>query len=360
MRIRRALMLLGSIALGAMLIWLLIRLGKVNVAVTWRQLEEASPVDFLKLAALNALMVWLSAVKWRSVDAVLRRDDDAVPSRTSAFAMSSVGMALGLVLPVQLGMTAARTVGTRVYGRMLKRGTGGTLFEQSFDLLAVVLLGAASTVTWFCRGGAGIWAICVASAVATGLGGMRPALWVLRRALKWMSERANLRLGSWVLRRQDSFLASVLQGLCEVEGSGLVKAGLARRLLALSVARFGVVVLMAKQTAEMAGAHIALWQMGAAIPFATLANLIAVTPGGIGLTELTSVTALHLFGAPLGMTSQWALANRILGTGSSFAVAACALLFLGVKRLAASGENALNAAGQESVQGDLSVGRERS
>jgi uncharacterized membrane protein YbhN (UPF0104 family) len=82
--------------------------------------------------------------------------------------------------------------------------------------------------------------------------------------------------------------------------------------------------------------------MAAAMPFATLANVIGITPGGIGVNELASVTALHLFGTPLDIASQWALANRVLATGSCLAAAACALVLLGAKNALAVAAHAEN------------------
>lgn len=334
MNLRRTSMLAGSIALGLLLIGILVRLGKVNLAAMLRQFEGIRPVDFLKLAALNALLVGLSTVKWRSVDAALRRDSDAVPSRIAAFSMSSVGMALGLLLPVQLGMTAARTAGTHGYGRTLKRGTGGTLFEQSFDFLIVVLLGAASAVTWFCGGGAGLWAICALAVVALALA----TAGFFLRLLRWLADFAS---GSasrkFETGRPDHLVTRCLRGLGEIQNSGLVKASLARRLLLLSAARFGVLVLMAFQTAAMTGTKIALWKLAAAVPFATISNLIALTPGGVGVNELTSATALHLFGTPLAIASQWAIANRVLVMASCFLVTAVGIISAAVERMVHSG-----------------------
>ncbi len=105
------------------------------------------------LVLLNILLIYLSTEKWRSVDAALRHTSDPVPSRIAAFGFTSTGMALGQVLPIQVGMTAARTFGTHFYGSPLKRGTAGTLLEQSFDLLNVLLLAVASAATWFLGGG---------------------------------------------------------------------------------------------------------------------------------------------------------------------------------------------------------------
>ena len=77
-----------------------------------------------------------------------------------SFALTSTGVALGQILPVQVSMSAARTLGTYFHGRAFKRGTGGTLFEQSFDVLIVGFLVIASGLTRFIAGGGMMWVVC--------------------------------------------------------------------------------------------------------------------------------------------------------------------------------------------------------
>lgn len=350
MSIRRAVLVPASILLGAALIWLLIRLGKVDLRETLRQVEHVSLIGFVGLALLNGALVAFSTLKWRSVDAALRRPADCVPSKVTAFSMSSAGMALGLVLPVFLGMTTARTAGTHPYGRTLKRGTGGTLFEQSFDLLVVVLLGVASAITWLCHGGPATWAACAFAVLAIPLAAARPSLWFVQQLFHHAETGMKRLFSSRLSRPPSGFLVRMADGFFEAQRSDLANVRLVRRLLILSTARFGVVVLMACQTAAMIGAHIAFWRMAAAIPFTAISNLFAVTPGGLGVNELTSVTALHLFGTPLAVASQWALANRILATAACFFVTACALAAFGFEKVLSSGATGLSGTGKESVE----------
>ena len=69
---------------------------------------------------------------------------------------------------------------------------------------------------------------------------------------------------------------------------------------------------MAAQAAQAIGAQIPVWHLAAAMPFVIIACVIVITPGGLGVNELTYATALHLFGTPLAVGAQWALANRFL------------------------------------------------
>lgn len=325
MTFRRVFLSLASIALGVVLVVLLIKVGKINLRLTLLQLESVGRIAFVKLVLLNGLLVYLSTTKWRSIDAALRLSSDSVPSGITSFAITSAGMALGLVLPVQIGMAAARTLGVYVHGRPLKRGTAGTLFEQSFDLLIVGFLAVASGLTWFFAGGAVMWIACAAGMTTLALLAVGPLVGLIRRA------GATFGAGTSPPHKR------ILRAVWELQHSTLLDGALARRLVILSTIRFGVIVLMAAQTAEAIHADIPVWHMAAAVPFVVIATIIAVTPGGIGVNELTSATALKFFGTPLAVAAQWSLANRFLVTAACFTVAACAAILWAVERIGTSG-----------------------
>ena len=321
MTLRRVLLLLASITLGVLFVVVLLRIGKINPPQTLLQLQSVSRLAFVKLVLLNGLLIYLSTEKWRCIDVAQRLSSDSVPSRITSFAVTSAGMALGLVLPVQIGMAAARTLGTYVHGRPLTRGTVGTLLEQSFDLIIVAFLAGASAVTWFFRGGALMWTASASVMMVLALLAMAPSIRLIRG------------LGGPCNDGKPAPRNRILLGFRELQHSSLLNASLARRLVMLSAVRFGVVVLMAAQTAEAIRVHIPLFHMAAAVPFVAIATVISVTPGGIGVNELTSVTALHCFGTPLAVAAQWSVVNRVLVTASCFTVAACAAILWAVERI---------------------------
>lgn len=317
---RRSFFLIASFALSAVLIVAVIKLGRIDLHTMLEQLENANRGAFAKLTLLTGLHVFLSNLKWRKIDAFLRKPSDSAPSGTESFAFTSTGVALGQVLPVQLSMSGARTLGTYFYGSPLKRGTAGTLFEQGFDVLIVGFLAVASGVTWFCKGGAMMWTVSAVFLTVLALLAIRPALQFIR----------------WLLSRCSSSSVSqhrILRRLSEFQYSGFLNAGLARQLMTLSAARFVIQVLMAGQVVEAVGAHIPVWQLAAAIPFVTAAHALAITPGGLGVSELSYAVVLHLFGTPVAVGTQWALENRILVATSCFVVAGCAAAVLYIGRI---------------------------
>jgi uncharacterized membrane protein YbhN (UPF0104 family) len=317
---RRALLVVASAALGLLLIGLLIKSSKIDPRVTLQQLQSVSRLAFIKLVLLTGLHVFLSNLKWRSIDAAVRHESDSVPSRTTSFALTSAGVAFGQVLPIQLSMSAARTLGTYFHGRALKRGTAGTLFEQGFDLLIVAFLSIASVVAWFYNGGAMMWTACAAAATTAAMLAVEPSM----RLFRWFATYTAMKTTS------DN---GILRRFAGLQNSVFLNARLGRRLMMLSAARFVIQVLMAGQAAEAIGTHVPLWQFAAAMPFVIIACILAVTPAGLGVNELSYATALSLFGTPAAVGAQWAFANRFLVAAACFFVAGCGVTVLCVERL---------------------------
>jgi uncharacterized membrane protein YbhN (UPF0104 family) len=324
MTIRRVLLLLSSTLLGVVLILLLIRGNKVDIAQIWHQLQKVSWISFGTLVALNGAVAYLSTEKWRCVDSRLRRPTDSKPRWRESFALTGIGMALGLVLPVQLGMVTARTIGTFFRGRALPRGAGGTLFEQSFDLLTVLVFTIASAITLLFKGKALMWTGCAAALSCLVLIAAVPTVRLIGLLLFYLAKVAP----------KNGRVGPALRSLSDQQGFILLSAGICRRLFVLSVIRFGVVVLMAYQTAYATGAKIPLWQLAAAVPLVTIAAAVAITPGALGISEFTFASVLALFGTPLSVSVPWTLAYRVLGTAACFSFAILSTIGLVVERAA--------------------------
>jgi uncharacterized membrane protein YbhN (UPF0104 family) len=314
MNVRRSFLWTASAALTVFLVFLLIKISKLDLRVTVQQLKSVSWVSFSELVLLTGLHVYLSSLKWRRVDANLRRSSESAPTRAMSFALTSTGVALGQILPVQLSMSVARTLGTYFHGRAVKRGTVGTLFEQGFDVLIVGFLVIASGVTRFCGGGGLMWTISALGMTGFAILAIGPLIHLIRRQVFAPTNRVFRLIG-------------------KLQQSGLMNPALSRQLMGLSAARFAIQVLMAGQTAEAIGVHIPLWHLAAAMPFVIIACVIVVTPGGLGVNELSYAATLHLFGTPLNVGAQWALANRVLVASSCLVVAACAISLLGLSRI---------------------------
>ncbi len=321
-----------SLVLGIGLIVLLLLASSVR----WQEvLGRSLAVDrmaFVRLSLLVALSSFLSSEKWRMTDRVICHGEGRPLPSSAAFGLTTVGVALGQFLPIQVTMSVARTLGTFVQGQALKRGTVATLFEQAFDLLVTVLMIVAAACTRLLHGGAALWLAFALSGTVLAVSGVG----TLMNTLDWLAARLMVKRTS---------LARWRSAIAELRESGLFQAGLARKLTLISVARFVVLVLMASQVSS--GIHIAipLWRLAAVVPFGLLVAVAGITPGGLGVSEAANATALSLSGLPLAASTQWAISNRLLSSAAVFIVAGFGVLLLvaskGFQRSRArSGENA--------------------
>lgn len=327
---RRVLLSIGSFALGLFLIAILVKAAGINLQLTLQQIRKLRWMPFTVVMLLNIFLVLVSTVKWRAVDAALRDSSDTPHNRLLSFALTSAGLAIGTFVPVQIAMSTTRTVGTRGYGSALKRGTAGTLYEQSFDVVTTGLLAVASIATWAFKGGMGTWISAAVLVVLASLFATGPTIGLIRYLSSAFSGEVE---------DPKNPLRTAWRKLAELLQSESLGAPLARRLVLLSCARFIIVTLMSVGTASAVGLHIPFWRMAAAIPFVTASSFIALTPGGLGINEISSVAGLRLFGTSLAVGGQWALANRILITISYLIVAFCAAVLTSVMRLTASADH---------------------
>lgn len=328
---KRVLFVVGSVALSVGLLCLVLHLADLNLPATLKLVANASPIAFAKLLFLNFLLVLISTERWRSIDAVIRNAKGSVPSFIESLAVTSVGMALGLLLPVQLGLTTARVVGTYSHRQALKRGMAGTIFEQSFDVLIVGLFGLTSIFTRVLHGSATLWAVLASVIIACALFSIGQSL----RLLGQLADQIDLDLPHSLPAKL--FLKSVNR----LRQERVLQKPLVRRLVLFSVARFFIVVAMARETAAAVGLQIPFWYFAAAVPFVFMAGILAITPGGLGVNELTSAMALRLFGTPLAIAGQWSLANRILGTCACLLVAGCAVAAHAIQKYARTERSSL-------------------
>ena len=86
---------------------------------------------------------------------------------------------MGIILPLQLAMVAARTLGTHFHGSALKRGTAGTLLEQGFDVYTIACW-VASGITWFYHGGAMTWALYALASIVLAMLAAEPSVPLVR------------------------------------------------------------------------------------------------------------------------------------------------------------------------------------
>jgi hypothetical protein len=290
--------LLASAVLAVILVALLFVSTDLDLADIGRLLAGVHPLEFAAIVLLLGFNNVLAGEKWRLIALRLQQDDGQHMPRLLYFAFTSIGVALGQIVPAQLSLVLSRSIGAHLHGgRAWSRGATATLFDYFFDVVVAGFFVLSSMLVLIAGGGAVAWALC---ALAICLAGF-----VLYGAAARLVAGAARALGSRGRGRHCMFCATIAL-------SPLLAPDIGRRLLAISVLRFAVLVLVGAVSAQAIGADLPLWHLAASLPFAVIANALAITPGGLGVNEWTVSSALFALGTPFQTSAQWAVVNRVL------------------------------------------------
>jgi uncharacterized membrane protein YbhN (UPF0104 family) len=302
---------IGSLALATVLLFLLLKLTRVDLGSTIHLLAAVRPLWFGAVVALTAVISWLAAEKWRIAN---RAAGGPAPSMWSSFALTAVGGGLGHVLPAQMATAFARATGARVLGAgtMLRAGAT-TIFEQIFDFLVFLCFALVSALTLALHGGVQAWLEIAVPVIVPCWLAAGHATRLMAAGVAWLLRRLPRRLSGQ--RFAAGFLAV-----------GEADPRLARRLFLISVLRFAVLVGVCASMTAAVGLRVTVWQVAAAIPFAVIAMGLAVTPAGLGVTEWAMAGALLAFGVEMRTAVQWVVLSRILSTLASLLVGALGVL----------------------------------
>jgi hypothetical protein len=312
--------LVASVTLAVFLVALLFAFTDLDVPAVGRLLAAVRPETFVAVAMLMAFNSFLACEKWRLIALRIDHDDSPGMPRLLYFAFTSIGVALGQIMPASLCLVASRSIGAHLYGgRALVRGTGATMFDYFFDVLVAGGIALSSILVLIAGGGAVAWLLCT---FAIGLGGFLlygGGTRVMARATRaW--ENGD---GGW---RRELGLG--------IAHSPLFAPEIGRLLLAISALRFAVIVLISEITARAVGLDAPIWQLAAALPFGVIANTLALTPGGLGLNEWAVSSALFSLGGSFQLSVQWALTTRVLVAGGAAlgGIAGCLIVVVGTAR----------------------------
>lgn len=304
-----ALAVLG-VLLSALLLVLLFRTLPFDATSYTAALANARWTGLAGIVATTILHCWITGLKWRYVTRLTTHGADL---GLGYYLYSALIGLLGQVLPLQVAMLAGRSLALRVHGKVpLRRGAGGVVFDQLFDLLIPVtmlvpiLLAATAMVSVSVGGALALGAVALTGALLVGGGG---------RAVQ-LSLRALIAVVPIRWRG-----AETLRSLQRTAPQLLARRTLAT-LYGLSTLRFANLVFRAWLVAWTL--HLDLsW---AVVLFAncgvTFSLIFAFAPGALGVVEWGWVGMFHLFNVGPEVATQYAVSSRL------FSVAALILINL--------------------------------
>jgi uncharacterized protein (TIRG00374 family) len=206
-----------------------------------------------------------------------------------------------------------RGLGSKILAqRNAWHSAAATLYEQTFDLIVVALLGLVSI---FClaSGLTQIWLIASVLLLAFFALTLRFSSTLLQKLLHMFS---NIRLLPQRVRK-------ILAG-----SDKMLDLSLVRKLVLFSIFRFVLLCFAAAATTYAAGLPVPALHLAIAMPLVALASLLPLTPGALGVNEFVFASVLAALGTPFEIGLQWALINRLLVILSSLLIGTCGVLLL--------------------------------
>lgn len=325
-----------ALLLAAALLVTLVRASGVSATELWALLRRPTAAYLIAIVLTSLVHMGCSALKWR---AVMRR---VAPAESEAaglrffFFYSCLGGGLAQFLTVHASSLLVRGLATRLHHRVpFSRGAATSIYEQAFDVVVLVVVGLTTAAALALGWGLGSWlGLVAASLVAAALG----LVWLAGSATRLFALPSAASPEASLLGRIKQWL-----GLCI--GLGVVERRLVLRLYALSLVRYIAMFVRALLIAQAVGFVAALADVALAFPIVQAAQIVALTPGSLGIVEWTWSGALVAMGHDFTDAVGFALTLRVLSYASILAVlAGAALAFILRRRAPNSASNPPTAA----------------
>lgn len=277
--------------------WLWVRNFDVSAIAFGAVFERLSWWPVLPLAALIGGHIALSSWRWSLIEAALAGER---PRFGSAFATGAFAQGLGTFLPSPLVNVVCRGLANRLNGTNGLRGAVSGGIDQLADF-AIILMMAVPAVFAFFRRDVQVYVLGVALMVPIGLF-MTSLLPVVARSIRLP---AALRGRYEMLLRLDRPVLLKLYGISLMRLANLTLMNVVIHA-AIGVATIPAIVI--------------------GVPLVALATSVTMLPGAFGASEWSFSAVFVGFSIAPDAIILFVLANRILLTGVSLAIAAIALL----------------------------------
>lgn len=313
----------GALALwtiaAALLIGLLVAVLGLNAQDVATTVSATPAWAFGAVLALTALNKIVGAWKWRAAAAWLS-PGASTPTTLVSAALNALGALFGQILPIQIANAAARWLYVRRRESAAGWAISSTVYEQVFDLVALLAAGACGVAAIALGAGA-------LAASALGIAAFAALLLIGPRimALAAAAAGAAARLAPGRLRGA-AFFAMLEEAFARAAAA---PPEVARRLFALSALRVVIVIARALLPIAALAPSIELTTVAAGAPAIGLIAALPTTPGGVGVVEWTWSGVLILAGSAAAAAAALAITLRILN------FVALAIVFAGYFALAA-------------------------
>ena len=318
---RRWISILGLFALVVLLLGALMMASGLNVQTLWSTVAGVGVPTLCVLMAGTFGHMLFGALKWRLV-----MKKTGTPSLASErfgffFFYTCLGSALSQFLTVYLSVATIRGLAVRRHHEAsFVSGAASSGFEQMMDAYVLVFMVPPAIAAVFLGGGLVQLAALFTSALLSGA------------LLVWFIPYSGLTrtIPDALARRRWRPIQKLGAALQHAERADLFDGQLLHRLLLFSVLRY---VSIFARTAALAFAvlpDLSFRQAATAFALVQSSQLLALTPGNLGITEWSWAGVLVALGARFDESVQFAIALRVLVSVSVLLMLVLACLwFLG-------------------------------
>lgn len=263
----------------------LVRVG-VSVLIVVALLTKANPAEFVRALA-DADIGWLAIavvllplatfVRVVSFMVLVNRQDRILTLRQAAY-LTLIGAGVGLFLPVAVGDLVKARLASQAHGASEDMMTA-TILDKLTSLASVAAMGVVGAVM---TRDLGLATVAVVIMVVSSLPFAFPRIVPWRLALRVVMPRQNI---------DEERLSAAIR----------TSAPLLTGVLAISTFGWTVSYVLIYALCRALHVHVSAEYVFATAPFMTLAGLLPISLGGIGVGQATLSALLARAGVPLGL-----------------------------------------------------------
>ena len=300
---RAALISLLSLMAALLALVALFSFAGASIHHVGERLVRFGPLALGLVCTASLAQIAISAIKWRIALSALGTLPAAMPSAHLSMLLSSLSAVAAQIVPQVIAASALRSLTARYISKTpILEGALASAVEQSFDVLAFTLF-AIPTFALLALGLAGVGAGFSAwAAVAIAAVGVAFALIGVTSA--------------WFARRIGSLLQTETRPSAALRTIARIDASVQRRLLLLSILRYGAIFARVIIVALAAGFAFPIDQLLYGHTVVQAAQLASVTPGNLGISEWTWVGALAYHGHDPAEIAIFSLTMRVVSVAS--------------------------------------------
>ena len=267
------------------------------------------------ITGLTALQIALGAWKWRRVLGKTGGTRQGV-SFSFYYGCTALAAFLSQFLTVYVASVFVRGWAVkRWHGLAASHGAGTSLFEQVFDVIALVVMAMPALIVWSLGGDLWQWGLATLAAISVGAFCLRFSGSALR-----------------TLSTIEPFLPKLraLTDLCRRgESSGLLSSPFLLEMYVVSMLRYFAMLARIPLLVAAFGLPLALSDAVPGFTIVQATQLAAITPGQLGIREWTWSGVLAFRGYDLPLAARFAIDLRVIGM---LAMALASLPVIGLLR----------------------------